>query len=306
VRIRPVRTYSCGALEATLANRHHPSGGLIPAHWHHLMLADERRCIAFRRAIERVVRPGDVVMEAGAGTGLLSFFAATRARAVYAVEADPGVAELGTRLVELNGVADRVTYRQGRAEGTLPPEPVDVVVCEMLHAALAVEQQAPVLNALRGELERAFPGHPFRVIPQEAVSYCQLLEADFTYNGYRAPFVRLGDTYHADPSIRPLSGLVPYHQADFGGLVPPTVDAAVPLTAEAHGRVNAVRLLTQAVLSYDESAPPDERLIDWYVNYVVIPLPEEFEATPGDVFRAALGYRLGCELDEIAVGVTPA
>lgn len=268
------------------------------------MLADDRRVTAFRRAIERVIRPGDVVLEAGAGTGLLSSFAAARARAVYAVEADPGVAALGARLVELNGMADRVRYRQGRAERTLPPEPVDVVVCEMLHAALAVEQQVPVLNAVRRGLAKAFPGHPFRVIPQEAVSYCQLLEADFTYHGYLAPFVRLGDTYHADPSIRPLSGLTPYHHADFAGPVAPGVDAAVALTADAAGTVNAVRLLTQAVLGYDESAPTDERLIDWYVNYVVIPLAAPLAAQSGDRFAATLAYRLGCELDEIAVGVS--
>ena len=267
------------------------------------MLADERRVTAFRRAIERVVRPGDVVFEAGAGTGLLSFFAAARARAVYAAEADPGVAELGARLVELNGLADRVRYRHGRAERTLPPEPVDVVVCEMLHAALVVEQQVPVLNAVRGGLERAFPGHPFRVIPREAVSYCQLLEADFTYHGYRAPFVRLGDTYHADPSIRPLSGLTPYHHAEFDRVVGPTVDAAVRLTADAGGTVNAVRLLTQAVLDYDEAAPADERLIDWYVNYVVIPLPAPLPAAPGATFDVKLTYPLGCALDEIAVDV---
>lgn len=270
------------------------------------MLADERRVTAFRRAIERVVRPGDVVFEAGAGTGLLSFLAAAKAGRVYAVEADPAVAALGRRLVELNGVADRVRYEAGRAERCLPPEPVDVVICEMLHAALAVEQQVPVLNAVRRGLSKAFPGHPFRVIPQEAVSYCQLLEADFGYGGYRAPFVRLGDTYAADPSIRPLSGLVPYHHAELGERVAPAVDAAVAVTAGTAGTVSAVRLLTQAVLSYDESAAPDERLIDWYVNYVVIPLPSPFEARAGSTFRVTLGYRLGCALDEIAVTVEPA
>jgi predicted RNA methylase len=153
------------------ADGHYPAGGIIPPHWHHLMLRDDRRCEAFRRAIERVVRPGDVVLDVGAGTGLLSYFAARTARRVYAVEADPGVAALGRRLIALNGLAGTVEYAQGRAEEHLPPEPVDLVLCEMLHAALAVERQVEVLNAVHRALAAAYPGHRYRVIPEQAVNY---------------------------------------------------------------------------------------------------------------------------------------
>ena len=83
------------------------------------MLADERRCAAFRAAIDRVVQPGDVIFDVGAGTGLLSYFASAKARAVYAVEADAAVAELGQRLIALNGLANLYT-QQGRYEEAEP------------------------------------------------------------------------------------------------------------------------------------------------------------------------------------------
>jgi predicted RNA methylase len=80
---------------------------------HRTMICDRIRTDAFRRAINSVVRPGDIVLDVGAGTGILSLFAAQAGAArVYAVE-QTTVAVLAQELVSLNGFTDTVKVIQG-------------------------------------------------------------------------------------------------------------------------------------------------------------------------------------------------
>ena len=77
---------------------------------HRTMICDRVRTDAFRRAIESVVRPGDIVLDVGAGSGILSVFAARAgARRVYAVERT-SVAVLAQELAAANGVGDVVQF----------------------------------------------------------------------------------------------------------------------------------------------------------------------------------------------------
>ncbi len=99
---------------------------------HRLMICDRVRTDAFRRAIEGVVRPGDVVLDVGAGTGILSLFAAKAGAArVYAVERTT-VAVLAEQLAAANGFADTIQVIHSDVADIELPEPVDVIVSEWL------------------------------------------------------------------------------------------------------------------------------------------------------------------------------
>ena len=99
---------------------------------HRWMLRDEVRNEAYRQAIARAVKPGQVVLDMGAGTGILSIFAAQAgARKVYAVERT-SIAAVARRMVARNGLADRIEVIEGDLEDIDLPEKVDVLMSEWM------------------------------------------------------------------------------------------------------------------------------------------------------------------------------
>jgi predicted RNA methylase len=171
----------------------------------YMCLKDEVRTTAFRDAIRAVVRPGDVVVDVGAGTGILSFFAAEAGAAeVHAVEIDPVSAAALRRSIELNPhVADRVRVVEGDAAVADLPRGVDVVLAEIIETGLLDEQQVPVLNALR---RRGVITAATRLLPATYVTTLELVDADHRYYGFAIaapkhewPFYASGPGWHPTP-----------------------------------------------------------------------------------------------------------
>jgi type I protein arginine methyltransferase len=70
------------------------------------------------------------VLDVGAGSGILSFFAAqAEARKVYAVEAS-NMAKYAHQLVQSNRVGDKITIIQGIIEDINLPEKVDIIISQ--------------------------------------------------------------------------------------------------------------------------------------------------------------------------------
>ncbi|MBV8370839.1 MAG: 50S ribosomal protein L11 methyltransferase [Candidatus Eremiobacteraeota bacterium] len=107
---------------------------------HAAMLADDVRNRQLARAIANVVRPGDVVVDVGAGSGLLSMLAARAgARKVYALEGSR-FAGVARALIERNGLSGVIEVLQTSSFDFVPPEPADVVLCETLGFAVFDER----------------------------------------------------------------------------------------------------------------------------------------------------------------------
>jgi ribosomal protein L11 methyltransferase len=91
------------------------------------------------RLLQRVVRPGDVVADLGAGSAVLSIAAAKLgARRVAAIEVDPDAIGNAEENVARNAVSDRVTVIEGDATTILPlVAPVRVVLANIVSSVIA-------------------------------------------------------------------------------------------------------------------------------------------------------------------------
>ncbi len=103
------------------------------------MMDDRVRLDAYAQAIAETVREGDVVLDLGAGLGILSLLAARAgARRVYAVEMGYA-ASLARRIVADNGLSGRIEILEAHSLDVELPERADVLVSETL-GSFALEE----------------------------------------------------------------------------------------------------------------------------------------------------------------------
>lgn len=125
-----------------------------------MMLADHVRVDVYRRALRKLVKPGDRVVDLGAGTGILSFLAqAGRPSRVYAIEHGP-IIEVARQIARHNGFAN-IEFVNKTSTAFTAREKVDLIVHEQMGAFLFDERMVENLIDLRTRVLR--PGG--RILP---------------------------------------------------------------------------------------------------------------------------------------------
>jgi len=169
--------HTMGALHEHLSgqvNLSRQPGGYSSPSGHTRMLNDKRRVTAYLAAIAKIVRPGDVVLDIGTGTGILALAAARAgARRVYAIESTH-IADAARQLAAANGMADRITVVQGWSSAVELPERADVLLMSELMGRDLFGERA--LSAT-SDARRRFLHAGSRYIPSVVRLYALLLEA---------------------------------------------------------------------------------------------------------------------------------
>ncbi|NUM73584.1 50S ribosomal protein L11 methyltransferase [candidate division KSB1 bacterium] len=148
------------------------------------MIVDRVRMEAYTQAVRQAVKPGAIVIDLGAGSGLFTLLACKFGAArVYAIEYNNAI-QVAREMAAANGYADRITFIQELSTRVSLPERADVIISDLRGVLPLLEQHIPSLLDARERL--LAPGGV--LIPQRDTLWAALLSAPAHYERHFRPW----------------------------------------------------------------------------------------------------------------------
>ena len=271
-------------------------GQFIPLHYHHNMLNDSVRMQGFKEAINMLVKPGDKVLELGGGTGVQSYFAAQKAQKVYCVERNPELVNAARDLLAKNINGDKVEVIQADALHYLPPEPVDVVICEMLHTGLLREKQMPVIDSFKRRYLEKFGGSLPIFVPEASIQAIQPIQQDFYFEDFYAPTILFQDPCSIQGRSKGLANPEVFQTLSYDEPFSQTCRCDGKIIIAENGKLNALRLITKNILAINLET---FSTVDWHTQYIILPLSTPLSVAAGDHVSIRFSYQGGDPLNAL-------
>lgn len=152
------------------------------------MIADSARFAAYADAIQRAVRPGDVVVDLGCGPGIFALLACRAgAKRVHAVDAGE-VIHFARQLAAANGFSDRIEFFHGDSRKMQLTERANVIVSDVRGALPLFGDALPSIEDAR---ERFLVEGGLQ-IPRRDTIYAAILETPDYYKRLASPWKDAG------------------------------------------------------------------------------------------------------------------
>ncbi|KAF5089034.1 methyltransferase domain-containing protein [Methanobacterium aggregans] len=271
--------------------------------YHHNLTSDTERLAGFYEAI--IKKAKGTVYDIGAGSGILSKWAAPYADFVYSIEINSKVAE-NTRS-QLKSFKN-IEVICADAKNLNFPKKADLIICEMLDTALIDEEQIPVLNSILKKLKP----HG-EIIPHGIINCVEPVSTDIEHlfydDIYDTPLHGTHNTDHDNsielkPKYQVLGKLLSYHKIDFkgeilqNGKIHANVDFLLDLKINRRGTVSGVKLTTFTLLTPNIICGPTPMM-----NPPLVVPTESIKVDEGDTIQLKLSYIMGGGLDSVEASI---
>jgi len=203
-------------------------------------------------------------------------------------------------MLALNPNGHKVEVVHADAFEYLPPEPVDVVICEMIHVGMLREKQVEVIESFKRRYTQRFGGPLPIFLPEAVIMAVQPLHQEYDFEGFYAPIVQFQETQVIYPGTVEMAQPAVYSIIDFNQPNELTYSWRGKFVVERSGEINAMRFVTKNIL-----AVVNERstTIDWLNHYMTLPLANPVKAREGDVLQVSFQYRAGGSIPSLQAAI---
>lgn len=161
------------------------------------MIADRARFTAYADAIQRAVRPGDVVVDLGCGPGIFALLACRAgAKRVHAIDAGE-VIHFARKLAAANGFAERIEFFHGDSRKLELKERANVLVSDVRGALPLFGDALPSIEDARNR----FLIKDGVQIPRRDTIYAAILETHDYYKRVASPWKDSGRALELTPAL---------------------------------------------------------------------------------------------------------
>lgn len=251
---------------------------------------DKPRTEFFLNCINEIVKINDVVIEAGTGTGILSFASVLRGARVYSIELNKKIYLLAKKIFSIlfsKNIIHKssISFINTDATKYKFDSTADVIINENIYTGMFYEKQVQIGNNLVKYLKKGGVA-----IPSEIIMGIMLVKASFPYRPKKNELFNVVE-YGEKLSIKTLSESKVYDCLSFTKKNKLSINTKVDLKIIGSGEVNGILIWNKVVL-------PDKTTIDrWDTTFlnsdILLYAPLMKKVKKGDIVTLHIQYKYG-------------
>lgn len=254
---------------------------------------DKKRTLYFLKDILSEIGPKDSVLEAGIGTGILSFAAALKAKKVVGIEINRSTFDLANDIKSdlqkksyFAAPMKKIEFFHADATRFVHDDKFSVVISENIYTGMFYEKQVQIVNSLRDYLA---PG--YIAIPNRMISFVSLSETNFPNGTYSDKELFVPLEHENTLSYKLLSKKVPYNDLDFTKKTNEKILFSGDITINEDSTINSIFISSEVHLPSKAVIEGKETI--FFNNDIIVGCKPSIEARKGDIISVNIAYRAG-------------